>query len=333
MASISKTATSTGATRWRARWRDPGGRPREKWFRRKVDAERFVAEMTLGHRHGGQERVGQLLTQWLASNGPRLAPKTVAAYDSLARMITKSLGAVRVDALTARQVQQAVGAWQTAGLSASRIAGAVGLLGQALDAAEVVRNPVRSVKLPTGRSTPRRSLSPAEADAAVARLPERERLLGEFLNVTGCRWAEAVGLTRGQVDLERARVLIDRSLSQVNGRLHERPTKTGRSRTVPLPPDLADSLLRATEGRLSEDLVFTAPAGGPVRYDVWIRAHWTPLGLGVGIHALRGAAITRLLERGVPPHVVMAVVGHADPRLTMAIYASVNEDALGKVWG
>lgn len=334
MASISKTETASGQRRWRARWRGPDGRQREKWFERKLDAERYVAEVTLnGRRVTSNERVDRLLTQWLAANRGRYAPKTQAAYEGIVRRVTAALGNVRVDQLTARQIQQAVAAWQAEGLSPARIQQFTILLGQAIDSTEPTYNPVRAVKLPTGRSTPRRSLTPAEADAAVARLPERYRTFGAFLNLTGARWAEACGLTWGQVDLDRRRVTIDRSLSQVNGKLHPRSTKSGRARVVPIPQELAEALLTQVNSRQPAALVFTAPRGGPLRYDVWVRHVWEPLGLGVGVHALRGAAITRFLEAGVPPHVVMAIVGHADPRLTMAIYASVNDRALDQVWG
>ena len=42
MASVTKTTTSTGETRYRVRYRNPGGKDREKWFGRKVDADKFA---------------------------------------------------------------------------------------------------------------------------------------------------------------------------------------------------------------------------------------------------------------------------------------------------
>jgi hypothetical protein len=41
MASIRTTITKNGERRYVVKYRDPAGKSREKWFRRKVDAERF----------------------------------------------------------------------------------------------------------------------------------------------------------------------------------------------------------------------------------------------------------------------------------------------------
>jgi integrase len=56
---------------------------------------------------------------------------------------------------------------------------------------------------------------------------------------------------------------------------------------------------------------------------------WYPLrvlaGLGeMRFHDLRHSCVTLLLRLGVPPHIVQAIVGHADVQVTMAIYAHAS---------
>src|SRR4026209_1926941 len=45
MASIERVARRNGERGWRARYRSPDGRSREKWFDRKVDAEQFLTSI------------------------------------------------------------------------------------------------------------------------------------------------------------------------------------------------------------------------------------------------------------------------------------------------
>jgi integrase len=41
-------------------------------------------------------------------------------------------------------------------------------------------------------------------------------------------------------------------------------------------------------------------------------------------HDLRHSCVTLLLRLGAPPHIVQAIVGHADVQVTMAIYAHAS---------
>lgn len=339
MASVSKTATKDGKTRWRARWRGPDGRSHERWFLRRVDAQKFVAAVDLGGHQdplGARRPLGAVVDAWVDGAAPRPAPKTVASYRSLARLLTASLGARRVGALTTLELQQAVARWQTQGLSASRIRQAVHLLGQALDQlmadGVIGRNPTAGVRLPPLPSARTAGFTPEQADRIVAALPAHHRLLGEVVAHCGLRWAEAAGLTVGQIDVTRCRILVDRSLSQVDGRLHERTTKSGRARTVPITSDLAGRLQEATAGLSGNARVFVATKGGPLLYDNWRRDVWVPtvtaLGLAGGVHGLRKAAITRWLRAGVAPHIAARLAGHTDVNITLRVYAEVADQDL-----
>jgi len=49
------------------------------------------------------------------------------------------------------------------------------------------------------------------------------------------------------------------------------------------------------------------------------------------LHDLRHVHATLLLEAGVPVHVVAARLGHADPAITLRVYAHVLRDQAGVV--
>jgi len=74
--------------------------------------------------------------------------------------------------------------------------------------------------------------------------------------------------------------------------------------------------------------VFTTEIGTPIEPDN-LRRTWYPLrdaaGLGkMRFHDLRHSCVTLLLRLKVPPHIVQAIVGHADVQVTMAVYAHAS---------
>lgn len=74
--------------------------------------------------------------------------------------------------------------------------------------------------------------------------------------------------------------------------------------------------------------VFTTEIGTPIEPDN-LRRTWYPLrdeaDLGkMRFHDLRHSCVTLLLRLKVPPHIVQAIVGHADVQVTMAVYAHAS---------
>lgn len=98
-----------------------------------------------------------------------------------------------------------------------------------------------------------------------------------------------------------------------------------------------DRLLAGPEWR-GGDLVFTTGLGSPIFPDTpsqlmqkLIKAHNDPTGTGkpkvqlppARLHDLRHVHATMLLLAGVPVHVVAERLGHADPSITLRVYAHV----------
>ena len=93
------------------------------------------------------------------------------------------------------------------------------------------------------------------------------------------------------------------------------------------------------------DYVFTSAWGGPVHPDTvssligdLVRAHNVTVGEAGGgellpharLHDLRHVHPTTLLLAGVPVHVVAARLGHADPSVTLRVYAHVSRDQVAE---
>jgi len=75
--------------------------------------------------------------------------------------------------------------------------------------------------------------------------------------------------------------------------------------------------------------VFTSPTGGPLRYSNFRKRVWYPAveaaGLpSIGFHDLRRTNATVLVAQGVDVKTAQIRLGHADPALTLKVYAQAT---------
>ncbi len=214
----------------------------------------------------------------------------------------------------------------------------------------VQRNVAKLVQVSAPRYQVQRGLT-VEQSKKLLKLAESDRLHALYVLALylGMRRAELLGLPWRHVDLDNAILEVRQSLQRVKGELQLVPTKSESSvRPVPL-PDVCVRALRAHRARQAKELlaagtpgcglVFTTTIGTPIEPDN-IRRSWYPLRRRAGLedmrfHDLRHSCVTLLLDLGVPPHIVMRIVGHATLDVTMNIYAHAaldeQRDALRKL--
>ena len=80
-----------------------------------------------------------------------------------------------------------------------------------------------------------------------------------------------------------------------------------------------------TFGRQPDDLVFTAPEGGPVQLNVWRWRFWAPAVCKAGLehlrpHDLRHTAVALWMAAGAIPKEVAARAGHTSVSFTLDRY-------------
>jgi integrase len=275
---------------WIARYVGPDGRERSKSFRRKIDADRYLASIEAGKLRGewvdpklGLTTVAEAAAGWLEAARPTLKPKTAAGYHSLIRnRIVPELGSYRLGTLRPSDVQDWISRMQVDGLSSSRIRHAHVVLHQVLKRAvrdgRVARNAADGARLPRLQRHEAAFLEPTLVEAIAAEMRPPYDLLVRILGQLGPRFGEAAALRRRSVDLLRRRLVISESLAEVGGRLVFGPTKTHAVRRVPLTASLTDALAERLGDvpAAPEALVFTSPRGSPLRYsnfraEVWGR--------------------------------------------------------------
>jgi integrase len=329
---------------WLARYRGPDGRQHSKTFRRKVDAERWLRIEESGADRGewvdpsaGQIKFSQWAETWL--EGLDLKPATRANYVSnLNSRVLPAFGDFQLAKISPAQVR----VWQTRlraeGLSAASVRQARQVLSAALEVAVadglIVRNPAASVKPPKVRPRRQRFLTADEVEELAAACEEQQPGAGRvvfFLAWSGFRWGEAVALRWENVDTGHRRVDVKESATEVGGRLEWGPPKTHETRTVIVPDFVIDRLGDA--GR-PEDLVFTAPRGGPLRNSNFRKSVWDPAVNVSGMpedlvpHDLRDTAASLMIASGASIKAVQRALGHASAAMTLDTYGGLFVDDL-----
>jgi integrase len=192
------------------------------------------------------------------------------------------------------------GAWiaelSASGLSAATVvkAGQImnKILRSAVEEGMISTKPCGSVQLPRIERQEMRFLSPTEVATLARRIDRRYSaaiLLGAYC---GLRAGELFGLRVKRVDLGGRRIDVVEQVVEVAGVLHFGAAKTraGR-RSVPVPRLVIEALKEHLESWPSEDLVFTATDGGPVRLATWRSRFFEPAVNAAKVAPLRVPAL------------------------------------------
>ena len=176
--------------------------------------------------------------------------------------------------------------------------------------------------------------APSELDA---RTPFSYRVAVLTAAYTGLRASELWALRRMDVDTKKGRIYVRRALKRTHGQ--GKPTdapefgkpKNAEERIVSIPPFLRDELaahlatLPHTGNREADraTLVFTAPEGGTVRHELFMRRRFKPAvrrslphKAQLRFHDLRHSAASLAIHAGATPQQVSDRLGHKDTRTT-----------------
>lgn len=333
--------------RWQVRYRAPDGRQHAKTFVRKVDAQRFANTVEADLARGeyvdpatGKTTFGEYADRWQATRGD-LARSSRDRDDSYLRsMILPKFG----DRAVASVRPSEIGEWiATLDRAPSTRATALRIMSNVLDLARLDGafkvNPAADVKPPPiSRRRVGRALKDSEISAvldAAEDVDDRTATMVWLMARCGLRIGEVIALRREALDFKQDALTVAMSMSRRDG-LKTPKTQAG-VRTIPMPSDVSDRLKRHFADQTVADLggfVFTAPRGGPIRYDNWRSRTWSRIVETANIddlhpHDLRHTCATRLfiVDRWTPGE-VQRFLGHSDPRVTLAIYTHITSDDL-----
>jgi integrase len=338
--------------KWRARYRDTSGRQHARHFARKVDAQRWLDEVTASVVTGqyvdpkaGQITFKAYAEQWRAAQVHR--PSSAAHVETqLRRHVYPTLGDRPLASILPSEIQAwvkrlSVGHGEQRALAPSTVNVAHGIVSSVFKAAmrdrRIMANPCEGTRLPTVSRPKVIPLETEQVEAIREEMIDRLRALVTFAAGTGVRPSEGFGLTVDRLDMLRRVVKIDRQLVGVDakGRPRFGPPKTTASvRDIPFGQVVADELaLHLKMFPPGEDgLVFTLEGGDPLtrqRFGHLWRPVAVKLGLPAGkaMHSLRHYYASLLIRHGESVKVVQARLGHATAAETLDTYSHLWPDA------
>ena len=283
-----------------------------------------------------------------------LKAKTYDSYEfSLNRHIKDAIGGIKLDRLKADTVQGFYNSLHEKGLGSTTIHIVHTVLSQAYDQAIknelVYLNPCRATSRPRKEKKQVVAFTRQEQQAFVKGLGgSGYHLLFAFLLNTGLRVGEARALTWEDVDFENRLVIVNKTVSDVKNRDEDPATKMRAvvtstktahgERQVPLNKIACEVCAVQKSRDLNDILVFSSKAGTMIQernINRSLKALLENLRFQkkFTVHSLRHSFATRLMEKGVNPKVVSALLGHASVQITLDLYSHAMPEMKSKAVG
>lgn len=361
--SIHRYETKDG-TRYRVRWREPGGRMRSRTVASKKDANRLDIDVKARKQRSeplpqpSSWTLDRAWDEWLSKRGSKKAPATIESYTALWEAHMRGqLGAYPLTQLVAEPMlfedHDVVLEQRGVGDSSRRklLMVTSGVMKSCVHWRLIPRNPIRDVpKPPTATKRNPRPFPPVLVERLRLQLSRgrasrgptagmADAALVSVMAYAGLRPQEALALTFA--DLGEKTISVDKAIRYGVG---VGPTKTGKPRHPPLPDPVRDDLaeLRTARGNPpGGSLIFDAPDGGlwtRWRYSNWRSRVWRPAVEAVAAsdpdlkwvanarpYDCRGSFISLQLRAGVPPLDLAAIAGHSS-QVMFTHYARVIEE-------
>lgn len=335
-----KTSSYGVGSEWRARYRDAAGKEHNKSFRRKVDAQRWLDEVTTSIVTGTyvDPKAGRVtFSQWFKLWCSRQAwePSTQESATTVARSVT--FGDVEMRNLRASHIQ----GWVKSMSDRSLALGTIKLrfnyvrmsLLAAVDEPVIPKDPSAKVRLPTGAKKSTTKVRSSEIPTAVQvgeALDAAPDYFMPFVAVcafAGLRLGEAAGLRVVDVDFLGRVIRVEQQV-QGTTRANTRvvPPKYGSRREVYVPEELTTMLARHVETIGTRDgLLFS---NGPEMWnrmsagEQWRQIRSSVDGLeGFTLHSLRHFFASGLISAGCDVVTVQRALGHSSPSITLDVYS------------
>ena len=286
---------------------------------RKRELERTLAGLPATDRMNRIRSVGDMVKAYLESYGLGHRAKSVLFAKGRLAHVSRLLGTKLLPDVTEAAIHSYMRTRLDEGVSGRTINMEVGELSRAIGHPWSILWP--KVRKMEERKDVGKALSPEEErrllDAVTNQVSHsRSQTLGTFIRValmTGMRSGEILGLTWGQIDLDRRVITVGRA-----------KTSSGTGRQIPMNGDLFAVLFVHSSWALErfgavEPGHYLFPFGKPSPSDPTksmtdVTGAWDALreraGVGCRLHDLRHTAATKMAEAGVPEGTMLALMGH-----------------------
>lgn len=341
---------------WRARYRDANGKEHARHFERKIDAQRWLDEVTASIVTGqyvdpsaGRVTFKTYAEAWRTAQVHR-AQTVIQHEGTLRRHVYPYFGDYPLAEVTPSMIQAWVKRLSVNDLSAARIALAPSTIGLAYKIVgsifrtavrdrKIMTSPCDGIKLPKVSKARVRPLTTEQVEILRDGMPVELRALVILAAGTGMRQGELFGVTRDRLRLlgKNPSITVDRQLvSGPGGATQFGPPKTEASnRVIPLP--------RVVVAALNEHIAYFGVGDGELLFTLrgkpltrgrfgWI---WQPVAreaklnaeTGTGVHSLRHYYASLLIRFGESVKTVQDRLGHASATETLDTYSHLWPDS------
>jgi len=334
MASIQKRDNGS----WRARYRDDAGKEHAKHFPRKIDAQRWLDEVTASVVTGshvdpaaGKITLASFFIEW--SERQVWATGTARAMALAVRSCT--FATVELRDVRRSHIEMWIKTMVRAGLAPgtirTRINNVRSVLKGAIRDRLIAKDPAEGISLPRGRKTEHAMVIPS-TDAVGQLLRTAEPWFRPYVALcafAGLRLGEAAAVQLADVDFLRRSLHVQRQVQRApEGKIEITPPKYGSERTV----FLADALLQLLSRHVQEvgirgieQWLFVGDKGLPPHQNTigyWWRKTRKDAGLGaLKLHDLRHFYASGLIAAGCDVVTVQRALGHAKATTTLNTYS------------
>lgn len=351
MATIEPYETSTGAKRYRVRYRTPDRRQTDKrGFKTKRDAEAFAATVEVRKMTGefvsesaGWITVAELAPEWLQRKESATAVSNYRMIESAWRVHVKPVwGARRISDIDPIAVEAWIAKMGRDGSGATTVLRAHGVLAGILDDAvrsrpkRLASNPARGIEgLP--KKVARRHIYLSADDVHRLAVESGEhRPLVYVLALCGLRWGEAIALRVSDVEFLQRRLVVADNAVQLGVEHAVGQTKGRKVRSVPVPEFVLAELAPLCADKGPKDLVFPGPDGGylprPKSQRGWFAGAVARAKVQkITPHDLRHTAASLAISAGVNVLALQRMLGHKSAKVTLDTYADLFDTDLDAV--
>ncbi len=340
MASIKKRPNGA----WRARYRDEAGKEHARHFERKIDAQRWLDEVTASVVTGQyvDPRAGRItFDAWWAVWSEREVWTTGTRESADLAAASVTFGSVPMKALKPSHFQQWMKAMsqpagkRSAGLAPGTVRTRWNYVHMAVVGAIqdriIATDPSMGVSLPRVRRAEAAMTIPTaeQVRKAMDIAPLQFRAFIALAAFAGLRLGEASGLQVGDIDFLRRTVAVHRQVQgQTRGGIEIVPPKYGSERTIAVPEALTDLLswhVREVGVHGEEQWLFATGSHRLNRNsagNLW-RATRKAAGLpnAYTLHDLRHFYASALIAAGCDVVTVQRALGHQSATITLGVYS------------
>lgn len=308
----------------------------------KDDVERGLAELvgTPGYATTSKGTLGAYLVEWVEQVDKSVRDRTAMGYRSIVELhLIPTLGRTRLDDLTPRKIQKALDGLGHKGFKPGTRRNIRACLSKALGEAVfdsvIPENPARYVRVkganPLGR--PQVQVDDVIVRRLLDAMKDRPIYHAVALSLyTGLRQAELIALDWSDYRMKPPTLSVRRSQVRTRHGLELDDPKTPRSkRDIPLSDEINRLILSrySTQGRPKSGFIFPSPRNPQMPVSASTLSHSFAVALKeeglrpMRWHDLRHACATLLLSKGIEVPTVSRILGHANPSITLSIYAHV----------